>query len=198
MAGVTTAARMAFGAVTSSEAMNPQKDWSHFVSLEATSYQGVYNLPQTHKHLRIFAHNSQQSNWYGTGYFNFNSGSGSGSTPSNTAGSYSYFNDGWSQGDSANYTTNSSTTIYDGTGFSNYGHLITIDIYNYASSTVIKAWRYQSTSSNANQTSYPSSGAGGGYLQAGQPITNFNMYTNYGNGNSGYNRISVYGWGGLV
>ncbi len=198
MAGTTTAARLAFGAVTSSEDMNPEKDWSHFVSLEAGGYQGVYNLPQTHKHLRIYAHNSQQSNWYGTGYFNFNSGSSSGSTPTNTRGSYSYFNDGWSQGDSAGYSSNSSGTIYDGTGYSNYGHLITIDVYNYASSTVIKPWRYQSTSSNANQTSYPSSGAGGGYLQAGQPITNFNMYTNYGNGSNSYNRISVYGWGGLV
>lgn len=198
MAGVTTAARMAFGAVTSSEAMNPQKDWSHFVSTEASGYQGVYNLPQTHKHLRIYAHNSQQSNWYGTGYFNFNSGSNSGSTPSNTYGSYSYFTDGWSQGDSANYTTNSSTTIYDGTGYSDYPHIITIDIYNYSSSTVIKPWRYQSTGANGNSTSYAYSGAGGGYLQAAQPITNFNMYTNYGNGSSSYNRISVYGWGGLV
>jgi len=198
MAGVTTAARMTWGAVASSEDMNPEMDWEHFVSTEASGYQMVGSIPQTYKHLRIFAHNSQQSNWYGTGYFNFNSGSTSGSTPSNTYGSHSYFTDGWSQGDYQGYTTAASTTISDGAGYSDYPHLITIDIWNYSSSTVIKPWRYQSTGANGSSTSYAYSGAGGGYFQKGQPITNFNMWTNYGNGSTSYNRISVFGWGGKV
>jgi len=198
MAGTTTAARMSLGAVVSSEKQNPVKDWDHFFSLKASAYQMVNGIPQTHKHLRIFAHNSQQSNWYGWGYFHFNSGSSSGGTPANTHGSASYFIDGWSQGDQTGYSNNTSTTIYDGAGYSDYPHIIAIDIYNYASSTVIKPYRWQSTAANGNSTSYAYSAAGGGYLQAGQPIVDFNMYTNYGNGSDSYNRISVYGWGGKV
>ena len=202
MAGSTTAARMSLGAVASSEDMNPVMDWSAFVSRTAGGYENISNIPQTHRNLRIWLHNSQQSNWYGWGYVNFNTGSGSGSTPQNTSGPNQYLAYGWSQGTSSGYVTNhnvsSSTTLYDACGYSNLGHIQCIDIYNYASSTIQKPYISQSQSGVGNQTSYAASSYATGHLLAGTPITQMNMYTNYGSGSTSYNRIMLFGWGGTL
>jgi len=198
MAGTTTAARMAFGAVASSEDMNPEYDWEMFVVKEAGGYEHVQNIPQTHRNLRIYAHNSQQSNWYGWGYFNFNPGSGSGSTPSNTAGPGQYNAYGWSQGTSASYSNAMNPAVYDGCGYSNYGHIQVIDIFNYASTSIEKPWYSESQGGVGNATSYAIHSWASGHFLPGVAITNFNMYTNYGSGSTSYNRIMVYGWGGKL
>ena len=202
MAGVTTAARMALGAVASSEEMNPKMDWSAFVSRTAGGYELISGIPQTHRNLRIWIHNSQQSNYYGWGYVNFNSGSGSGNTPAGTVGPSQYLAYGWSQGTSSGYVTNvgvgSAQAVYDGCGYSNYGHTQCIDVYNYASSTLQKPYISQSQSGVGNVTSYAMSSYATGHFLAGTPITDMNMYTNYGNGSTSYNSIMVFGWGGTL
>ena len=56
MAGVTTAPRMSLGAVASSEAQNPEKDWK----LIAGTYFGggttITNLDQSYRNMRIMNH----------------------------------------------------------------------------------------------------------------------------------------------
>lgn len=199
MAGTTTAARMSLGAVASSEAQNPEKDWK----LIAGTYFGggttITNLDQSYRNMRIIWHNSQQSNWTGWNYMNFNNSSGwTNNTPSATAGPCFYEYQGWSTGTSYGGSTTDTNVIRQyGGNHSNYGSHLVMDIYNYASTTSLKPWHWQGYTGVGNATSYATANSGYGHFKE-PAIEHVNVYQDYQNGSTSYNYIIVYGWGGKI
>ena len=199
MAGVTTAARMGVGSIASSEAMNPKMDYEAFASFECGGYYLMSNIPQTHRNLRIVLHNSNQSSYTGSGYVYWNSGSSSGSTPSANYGSYYNYYNGWSTGSSSTVSTDSNGGFnHYPTGYSNWGQHMVLDIYNYSQAGVKKPFYWSGYMGSGNHTSYATAYEGVGVEKGGPAFTDMNMFTNYGNGSSSYNRVMFFGFGGLV
>ena len=199
MAGVPTAARMSLGAVASSEASNPDKDWK----LIAGTYFGggttIANVDQSYRNMRIIWHNSQQSSWIGWNYMNFNNASGNTSnTPTATAGTNFYEYQGWSSGTSYGGTTTTTNVVRQyGGNHSNYGSHLVMDIYNYASTTSLNPWHWQGYAGVGNATSYATANSGYGHFKE-PAIEHVNVYQDYQNGSSSYNYIILYGWGGKI
>ena len=183
MAGVTTAARTAWGIIASSEAMNPVKG-----SEEISSTNGINgnfwinNIPNTEwRDLEMWVHWNQQSTWSGQGEFGVTVNSSQSAT--GNYGGYNYW--GWSTGSSYGSNINGWNYVYP-VSYSNYYSSMHFYCANAFDNSNTKAWWYEAGHSNGNATSYACVQRGAGVFKDTNPVDQMYFYTPWGNGSSSY------------
>ena len=173
MAGVTTAARSAWGIIASSEAMNPVVG-----SAEISSTNGINgnfyinNIPNTEwRDMELWIHWNQQSTWSGQGEFGMSVNSNQSS--SNNYGCYNYW--GWSTGNSYGVNINSWNYVYP-VSYSNMWSSMHFYCANAFDNTNTKAWWYEAGHSNGNNTSYETTQRGAGTYRDTNPVNQMYFY----------------------
>ena len=188
MAGVTTAARSAWGIIASSEAMNPKMNGDYWDSLtNASGSFSISGIPNTDwKDLEIWLSKSNQSTWTADWRYYFNG------NPALTNSTYWYR--GHSTGAGYSYNSQNSTYMYP-QGYSNYGHMCRIYITNYSSNTNNKSWWSQGSYTNGTATSYGTVQFNSGIINTTSPISSITMSDSYNNGSSSYQAWTILGRG---
>ena len=183
MAGVTTAARSAWGIIASSEAMNPiagSEEISYNSGINGNFY--ISSIPTTEwRDMELWIHWNQGSTWSGQGEF-WMSPNNSGANANNWGG-YNYW--GWSNGSSYGTNINTGQYVYP-VSYSNMWSSMHFYCANAFDSSNTKAWWYEHGHSNGNNTSYATMHRGAGVFRDTNPINQVYFSTPWGNGSSSY------------
>jgi len=168
----------------------------------------VSGIPQTHKHLYIECTlGSQSTYWMGIPAMTLlpNTGFGSSGLPTSLGwSSGQYFYRGWSTGNGANNMTNVNSGLTPLTPhYSNNSCFQTMKIYNYTESEKLKPYTITSRYNTGNNSSYAVWLEASGYFMqasntASPPITSIVSYDPYQNGETSYQAVAIYGFGGKV